>query len=184
MARLTKADWIRRGIKVLNDEGYAAIKIEHLCIKFGVTKGSFYHHFESIGDYEEELLKYWESETLGRIKEVVNSGKNPKERLNLMIKEVFSVSGKTELSLRAWALHNKTVKKYLDKMDGERIGVTCKLYLEMGVGKEKAAELAEFAYTAWLGIQCFYIGASAQKEKTVRMINELLSMPVKGMNGG
>lgn len=181
MARLTKTDWIRKGIKVLNDEGYAAIKIEHLCIKFGVTKGSFYHHFESIGDYEEILLKYWETETLGRIKEVVDSGQTPRERLNLMIKEVFSVSGKTELSLRAWALHNRTVKKYLDKMDSERIGVTRTLYLEVGVPAEKAGELAEFAYTAWLGIQCFYIGSSTQKDKTVRMINDLLNAPVKGL---
>lgn len=181
MARLTKADWIKRGIKVLNDEGYDAIMIEHLCNKFGVTKGSFYHHFESIGDYEEDLLKYWETETLGRIKEVVDSGQTPKDRLALMIKEVFSVSGKTELSLRAWALHNKTVKKYLDKMDNERIGVTRTLYLEVGVPKEKAAELAEFAYTAWLGIQCFYIGSSSQKEKSVRMINEFMSMPLKGL---
>ncbi len=181
MARLTKADWIKRGIKVLNDEGYDAIKIEHLCFKFNVTKGSFYHHFESISDYEELLLRYWETETLGRIKEVVDSAQTPKERLNLMIKEVFSLSGKTELSLRAWALHNRTVKKYLDKMDTERIGVTRSLYLEVGVPKEKAGELAEFAYTAWLGIQCFYIGASAQKEKTVKMINDLLSSPIKGL---
>lgn len=181
MARLTKADWIRRGIKVLNDEGYAAIKIEHLCVKFSVTKGSFYHHFESISDYEELLLRYWETETLGRIKEVVHSGQNPKDRLSLMIKEVFSLSGKTELSLRAWALHNRSVKKYLDKMDAERIGVTRSLYLEVGVPKERAGELAEFAYTAWLGIQCFYIGSSIQKEKTVKMINDLLSSPVKGL---
>src|SRR6476660_892769 len=104
MARLTKSDWIRKGFKVLNDEGYDAIKIDHLCHKFGVTKGSFYHHFDSIADYEEDLLKYWEKETLGRIKEVVNSGETPKERLIFMIKEVFSVSGKKELSIRAWAL--------------------------------------------------------------------------------
>jgi AcrR family transcriptional regulator len=181
MARLTKTDWVRKGIRMLNDEGYDAIKIEHLCNKFGVTKGSFYHHFDGIGDYEEHLLKYWETETLGRIKQVVDSGKTPKERLGMMIKEVFSVSGKTELSLRAWALHNRTVKKYLEKMDGERIGVTRQLYQEVGVAKEKAGELAEFAYTAWLGIQCFYLGASAQKEKSVRLINEFLGMPVKGL---
>ena len=181
MSRLTRSDWIRKGIKVLNDVGYDAIKIEHLCHRFGVTKGSFYHHFESIGDYEEELLKYWEAETMGRITDVVNSGQTPRERLSRMIKEVFSVSGRMELSLRAWALHNKTVRKYLDKMDAERINVTRQLYLEVGVPPEKSAELAEFAYTAWLGIQCYYTGSSGQKEKSVRLINEFLSMPVKGL---
>lgn len=181
MSRITKEDWIQRGIRVLNEEGYAAIKIEHLCHTFEVTKGSFYHHFKSIGNYEELLLKFWETATLGRIKEVVDSGQTPRERLNLMIKEVFSVSGKTELSLRAWALHNRIVKKYLDKMDSERIGVTRKLYLEVGVPAAKAGELAEFAYTAWLGIQCFYINGSLQKDKTVRLINDLLSAPIRGI---
>ncbi len=181
MARLTKADWVKNGIKVLNDNGYDAIKIEHLCVKFGVTKGSFYHHFDSISDYEEELLKYWEARTLGKIIEVVNSEMTPKERLGRMIKEVFTVSGKTELSLRAWALHNRTVKKYLYKMDAERIAVNRQLYIEVGIPKESVGDLAEFAYTAWLGIQCYYLGASSQKEKSVKLINEFLSLPVKGL---
>ncbi len=181
MARLTKVDWVRKGIQVMNDDGYDAIKIESLCVKFGVTKGSFYHHFECISDYEEELLKYWEARTLGKIIEVVNSGMTPKDRLRMMIKEVFTVSGKTELSLRAWALHNKTVKKYLYKMDEERIAVNRQLYIEVGIPKETAGELAEFAYTAWLGIQCYYLSGSAQKEKSVRLINEFLSMPVRGL---
>jgi AcrR family transcriptional regulator len=181
MARLSKADWIRKGIKVLNDEGYDAIKIERLCTKFRVTKGSFYHHFESISDYEEFLLRYWEDQTLGKIREVLSTGETAKERLTLLINEVFSVSGKTELSLRAWALHNRTVRRSLDKMDQQRISVMRELYNQMGAPAEKSGELAEFAYTAWLGIQCFYIGSSSQKERTVKLINDLMRMPIRGL---
>ena len=64
MARISKADWIRRGLEVLSEEGYHAIRIDWLCEKFKITKGSFYHHFESLEDYERQLFKYWEKETL------------------------------------------------------------------------------------------------------------------------
>jgi len=74
------------------------------------------------------------------------------------------------------------VKKYLDKMDQQRVSVVKNLYHELGTPEHDAADLAEFAYAAWLGIQCYYVQPSKNKEKSVQLMNELLGIPVKGTN--
>jgi AcrR family transcriptional regulator len=44
-SRLSVDDWIRGGFAILAEEGIKALKIERLCRRLGVTKGSFYWHF-------------------------------------------------------------------------------------------------------------------------------------------
>jgi AcrR family transcriptional regulator len=41
-SRLTMDDWIRTGYAIRAEEGIKALKIDRLCSRLGVTKGSFY----------------------------------------------------------------------------------------------------------------------------------------------
>ena len=43
--KLSVDDWIEAGYALLADEGIEALKIDRLCGRLGVTKGSFYWHF-------------------------------------------------------------------------------------------------------------------------------------------
>ena len=47
MSQLKREDWLERGLNLLAEEGSEALTIDSLCQRFGVTKGSFYHHFGS-----------------------------------------------------------------------------------------------------------------------------------------
>src|SRR4051812_12028417 len=92
MARVSKEDWISKGLDVLSRDGYHAIRIDWLCSKFRITKGSFYHHFESLQDYERHLLKFWEKKTLDGLTNVLSGTQSAESKLNRMIEWVFSFS--------------------------------------------------------------------------------------------
>jgi len=183
MARVSTEDWISKGLEVLSGEGYHAIRIDLLCARFKITKGSFYHHFESLEDYERQLLKFWERKTLQGLTEVLTGSQSAEAKLNRMIEWVFSFSGTLELSLRAWALHNKQVKKLLITMELKRITMVAQMYEEIGISKKEALELAELGHAAWVGIQTCNIEGVINHERTRQLIHEMVRRNVKEMLG-
>lgn len=56
--KVTKSDIIRSAVRLFNEYGYKNVSVDRICEECGVTKGSFYHHFQSKDDV---ILQYWES---------------------------------------------------------------------------------------------------------------------------
>lgn len=50
--------WLEAGYEIFSLEGPAALKIETLARKVGISKSSFYHHFADLEIYSEMLLAY------------------------------------------------------------------------------------------------------------------------------
>ena len=59
--RLSAQDWVTAGLEVLVESGVTAVKILPMAKRLGVTRGSFYWHFESRGALLSRLLDTWES---------------------------------------------------------------------------------------------------------------------------
>jgi AcrR family transcriptional regulator len=57
--RLSADDWIRAAFEIMVDEGIGGVKIQRLCERLGVTKGSFYWHFADIDAFHGELARRW-----------------------------------------------------------------------------------------------------------------------------
>ena len=55
--RLTADDWIDAGFAVLADSGPNALRIDRLCERLDVTKGSFYWHFTDFSAYRGALIE-------------------------------------------------------------------------------------------------------------------------------
>ena len=53
-------------IEVIRKQGYAATSVDELCRKAGVTKGAFFHHFESKDALAVAAANHW-SETTGAL---------------------------------------------------------------------------------------------------------------------
>ena len=58
-SRLSVDDWIQAGFAILAEEGIKALKIDRLCRRLAVTKGSFYWHFTDIAGYRAALVQAW-----------------------------------------------------------------------------------------------------------------------------
>ena len=58
-SRLTVDDWVQAGYAILAAEGIKALKIDRLCNRLAVTKGSFYWHFTDMAGYRATLIEAW-----------------------------------------------------------------------------------------------------------------------------
>ena len=56
-SRVSVDDWIQAGYAILAEEGIKALKVDRLCERLGVTKGSFYWHFEGMPRYAPHSLR-------------------------------------------------------------------------------------------------------------------------------
>lgn len=59
---LTAEDWVRAAKRTIEERGVGAVAVEPLAKKLGVTKGSFYWHFENRDALLKATLERWEEE--------------------------------------------------------------------------------------------------------------------------
>src|SRR2546429_9216695 len=99
MATTTKRKWLEEGLTLLAESGAGALTIEMLTSRLGVTKGSFYHHFQHFQDYKEHLLTFYEEErTLQGIESAEQHGV-PLDRLEMMNQATLLKCSHLEMAL-------------------------------------------------------------------------------------
>ena len=176
MKRLNKEKWLQTGLDILKKTSYTDIKIEYLCKRLKVTKGSFYHHFKNINDYYSKLFEYLFNTDRINLDRFIEDIPTPKGRLNYINRQIIKNISKEKVSLRAWGTHNKEVKKQLDKVDNMRIEYFTKLYLDTGLDPKKALIMARLNFALLVGIyQLFYNGSKSAIDELIPEINNLFN---------
>lgn len=61
----SKTKLLDAALQVIRAKGYAATTVEDICSEAGVTKGSFFHHFQSKDDLALSATAHWETMTEG-----------------------------------------------------------------------------------------------------------------------
>ncbi|GGF78721.1 TetR/AcrR family transcriptional regulator [Alteromonas lipolytica] len=152
--RLTRDDWIDAAIEVLlSGGGIYHVRVDNLAKQLGITRGSFYYHFDS----REELLKAMLDKWRAKATESVIAGlqhkyKTPQEQLQnlaelpLKGQRAFDAAS-TELALRGWARRDQMARATLEEIDKYRTAFIQNLFTEMGHSPEKAADLAFLFYS-------------------------------------
>jgi TetR/AcrR family transcriptional repressor of nem operon len=59
----SKIKLLEATLNVVRAKGYSAARVEDICAAAGVTKGSFFHHFESKEDLVLDAAVYWDETT-------------------------------------------------------------------------------------------------------------------------
>ena len=91
--RLSADDWIQAGFALLAEDGPNALRIERLCERLEVTKGSFYWHFTDMRAYRAALVDAWSNLRDGDRRRFEDMGEvDPRERLRLMISALVNPS--------------------------------------------------------------------------------------------
>jgi AcrR family transcriptional regulator len=152
-SRLSVDDWIQAGYAILAEEGIKALKIDTLCSRLGVTKGSFYWHFTDISAYRSALVEAWgELRDEDRRDFGVAAGRSPRERLSQMMTALISARHWTlERAMREWARTDDVVAASVRAADRRVLEAVRQAFLDDGFDADDAELRANATFAAGIG---------------------------------
>jgi AcrR family transcriptional regulator len=153
---LTENDWIEAATDILIRENVRGIRIEALCQKLGVTKGSFYWHFKTRADLLAAMLKNWQRRmTLNVIQTISRANETGFARLrNLMALPRMPRSpafAQMEMSIRDWARRVDLPREAVEEVDHIRLEYFTGLFRTEGFSDADARSRAYLAYCLIMG---------------------------------
>ncbi|MEU2040315.1 TetR/AcrR family transcriptional regulator [Nocardia niwae] len=138
--RLSYDAWVDGALALLAREGVSAIKIPRLCQELGVTKGSFYWHFDDIEQLMEAMADRWSARqseiirALGAIESVPVEQRIANMAANLIEQGTWA----TEATVREWARSDEKVAETVRALDRQIFETVRKAMLELGFTPEEA----------------------------------------------
>jgi AcrR family transcriptional regulator len=149
-----REDWFKAGLGLLVSRGAARLTVDAMCQVLGLTKGSFYHHFENLQDFKDQLLAYWQevdTQAVVQAASRLNGGDFCLDGLIQVLGSRSAESANPELAIRAWAMQDKTVHAAVAKIDTARIAMTRQLLQRIAGDAERAQLLSRMLYALLIG---------------------------------
>jgi AcrR family transcriptional regulator len=152
-SRLSVDDWIQAGYAILAEEGINALKLDRLCSRLGVTKGSFYWHFSDVASYRATLVEAWaELRDQDRRDFGADTGAPPRERLSQMMSALVSPRQWTlERAMREWARTDAEVAASVRAADQRVLAAVRQAFLDYGFDSDAADLRANATFAAGIG---------------------------------
>jgi AcrR family transcriptional regulator len=149
--RLTAQCWIDFALKALAREGYAVLKADVLARKMGISRGSFYWHFEDLATFHARVIAYWKQTATEAIIADIERYESPVKRMDSLLRHAFGHPGTLETRMRIWAENNKEAARAVNDVDHRRRMYIEQLLQDAGVSASLAATRAQLLYWAYLG---------------------------------
>lgn len=148
---LTKTAYCDAALEILAHGGPEALSLAALCERVGATKGSFYHHFDSLGELHTEMLSHWA--TAARRRNAVQIPDDPHERLSMLRHLAVEANHETEVAVRAWATWYEPAAVAVRTVERRRREMLCETFVDLGIEESHAATLAVVGTTLMAGVQ-------------------------------
>lgn len=151
--RRTVDDWIQAGYSLLADEGLQSLKIDRLCERLGVTKGSFYWHFTDMAGYRTALIDSWGSQR-GEEHRVYSDIRDrpPRERLSMMMHALISPRHwRLACTMREWARSDPHVAHGVQSSDRLVLRAVQQAFADLGFSAAEAELRARTTFAAGIG---------------------------------
>lgn len=164
------------GYTVLAREGVRALKVERLCQEAGVTRGSFYWHFEDIEKYRAALVESW-NRFLERDRKALSEldALPPRERLSALTLTIVSPQyWMLERAMREWARLDPVAADNIRAADRLLLRTVIKAYRDYGFSPEDAKLRAELTFAAGIGL--LHLTSSAEQAQSVAQRERFLAL--------
>jgi AcrR family transcriptional regulator len=143
---LNRDDWLNAALESLDERGIDAVKVLPLSHKLGVTRGSFYWHFEDREDLLRQMLEYWERELTDEV--IVSASAldgSSQEKLRHVIHNVlFYRKNRYDTAISAWGMFDEQVAQAMKRVLRKRMRFVGRLLEKSGLDKVDAALRARF----------------------------------------
>ncbi len=183
---LKPRDWEIAALDLIAEEGVAALSIPKLATRLGVTKGSFYWHFEGLDALIAAALARWErSYTDRRIERFESQSSTPAERLKPWSEEA-ETDHKAQalyLEISSAAATRRIFREPVARVIEKRTAFLTRTFRDLGLSPKVARRRAVIAYSAYVGLLHLtrlapdVVGAARDRARTVRDAMHLIATP-------
>jgi len=152
--QLQRIDWLLSALEIFVAEGIDAVRITRLAQNLGVTRGSFYWHFENREDLIDALVSYWKDKNTRAVTESVANASNLAEGIFRFFETCIDAAlfdPRLDLALREWARRSSEVRNMVDFEDEARITSLCEFFTRFGYAMPDALIRARVLYYSQIG---------------------------------
>ncbi len=152
VAPLSREAWVKAASNLIAQEGVKAVAVEPLALLLGVTKGSFYWHFQNRDELIHAALEAWEQDQSADVVSRYGGIADPRRRLRVLLFAAFEdvENGKFFAAL-AVSSEDPRVQPYLHRATERRLAFGVEAFRALGFLEAEARERALFAYAAYAG---------------------------------
>lgn len=167
---LTVQDWVRAALVLMAREGVQAVAVEPLAREIGVTKGSFYWHFENRDHLVRTALEAWEQDQGRDLVQRYGDIPDPHRRMRVLVHAAFedTHNGLLFAALSA-SSEDPLVRPFLERVTEMRMTFGEKAFKDLGLPPEEAKRRALFTYAAYAG----YFQLLRAMPDTVRAVSDI-----------
>lgn len=156
-AQVTRAEWIEAALLALTEGGVAAVRVDVLAKRLGITRGSFYWYFKDRDALLGAALEAWEHAATTEIIDEVRGVTAPGARLSGLFTRALAPDSyaRLEPALAADAGH-PLVAPVLRRVTARRVDFIAEVYADAGYEPDRArrqAVVAYATYTGWLDLR-------------------------------
>ena len=148
--RSGRSDWLQYGVALIEEEGN--VTLESLCQRAQKTRGSFYHHFESMEGFWTALMEEWRQDSsLYLIRKVEAATSHRLELLDLLTDKL---NHRFECALRALSWKHAHIDHCVREIDAMREAFLVSLMQkEWKLPPDLAEPAAKMIYSLYLAAQ-------------------------------
>ncbi len=152
-SRRTRRDFFDAAFELLEDSGFPALTASALCGRLGVSRGSFYHHFDTFESFVAEFLADWETRYSRDLITRAETVTDLNRRLNYHVELAAELPHGAEAALRAWGSVQPVVAAAQRRVDQLRFDSLASLLRSHGVPKAEAEIYTTIALNTLIGLQ-------------------------------
>lgn len=148
---LQPEDWIRAAFARLAGEGIEAVRVELLARDLGVSKGSFYWHFQDREELLGRMFDRWEKEEIDWLDETVITPKAAARWARFVHHCTDQQLARLESAMRTWARRDQRVAARIAAIEKKRTAHIASVLRAIGFAAAPAESWAEITLLVYLG---------------------------------
>ncbi len=150
--RLDPEAWLDAGLDALVEIGPDGVRVETLARRIGVTKGSFYHHFQDRAGFLSRMVDRWRAIQEGHLRALlVKPSTDPRQELEDLLNFIHDKDSSHDIALRCWARHDVAVRRTVAFVDQARLDHLAGLFKKLGFKGDDVLLRARMVYFYQVG---------------------------------